>query len=271
MAVNSEYIKAELLKVNWGVLGFTIIMTIIGLLVMELGSPVIRPFYINEATLWYPFMENTVPLWSLALYGILMIICLCIVEIIFSMNYKFERYWVALRLVLSFAVCIGLTFSVSEISKNMTGELRPDFGHRCFDSDFPPTQFTNDVVLSDSECQDTGLDLSEGRKSFVSGHASISFAIGIFCVLYLLERAKEAAKRRMMIISQVMYIVLFFPIFFAVWVCITRVTDNKHEVQDVVGGACLGSLMAVIAYLYEFPRTYHLYYRQNNNLQYDTI
>jgi membrane-associated phospholipid phosphatase len=82
----------------------------------------------------------------------------------------------------------------------------------------------------------------EGRKSFPSGHTSLSTAGMAYLAGYLLARARAraasdggAAWRTGVALS---------PLLLALWVGLTRVRDYWHHHTDVEVGAALGALIA---------------------------
>ena len=256
-----EYISGELKRVRWIFYGATAILALIGLIASEVLEPVNRPFYVNEATLWYPYVEDTVEEFAVAIYGAILLLILLIIEFFYASEYKQERYWVILRLFLNFAICIGMTYAFTEAFKLMAGELRPDFGYRCLGPNFiPPVNYSSMVIENNDGCVDTGYSLADGRKAFPSGHASMSFVVCIFSGLYLWHRSQIAAKKNFIILQQILFLALFIPFFISMWICVTRITDNKHEVADVVGGACLGALITSFIYFFDFPNTFQFYY-----------
>jgi len=256
-----SYVFTELSKINWLVYVVTVILVIVGISFRKLLLPRVRPFYVNDATLWNTFFEDTIPEFMLLVYGILIMAVILLVEYFFSKGYRNERYWVMLRLFLSFAVCIAISFFFTECMKLLTGELRPDFGDRCLgSSSIPPGSYASTVIADNNGCSDTGLNVNQGRKSFVSGHASIGFAVCIFSLLYFLDRSQVAARRNLLLLQQILFLILFIPIALSIYICITRVTDNKHATTDVVGGAALGALITFVIYSFDFPRTYQQYY-----------
>ena len=72
-----------------------------------------------------------------------------------------------------------------------------------------------------------------GQYGFVSGHAANSFAIAIFFSLFLKRRFKH---------------IFYYLIPWAVLVCYTRLYLGVHYPSDIIGGALLGTVLAVLGF-----------------------
>ncbi|KAL6543799.1 Lipid phosphate phosphatase 1 [Orobanche gracilis] len=224
-------------------------LILILLVVTEIVLNIIHPFYrfVGKdmmTDLKYPMKKNTVPVWSVPLYAVLLPI------FIFVMYYLRRRDVYDLHhgiLGLLFAVLI--TGVLTDSIKNATGRPRPDFFWRCF----PDGQEVYDR-LGNVVCNGKGSDIKEGHKSFPSGHTSWSFAGLGFLSLYLTGKIKCFDGRGH--VSKLC--VLFFPILAACLVGISRVDDYWHHWQDVFTGGLLGLTVATFCYLQFFPPPYHI-------------
>ncbi|KAL6505773.1 Lipid phosphate phosphatase 1 [Orobanche hederae] len=224
-------------------------LILILLAVTEIVLNIIHPFYrfVGKdmmTDLKYPMKENTVPVWSVPLYAVLLPI------FIFVLYYLRRRDVYDLHhgiLGLLFAVLI--TGVLTDSIKNATGRPRPDFFWRCF----PDGQEVYDR-LGNVVCNGKGSDIKEGHKSFPSGHTSWSFAGLGFLALYLTGKIKCFDGRGH--VSKLC--VLFFPILAACLVGISRVDDYWHHWQDVFAGGLLGLTVATFCYLQFFPPPYHI-------------
>lgn len=135
-----------------------------------------------------------------------------------------------------YLIALGLTIMCTDMIKLYCGYLRPAFFALCeFDG---------------SEC---GNDDQDPRKSFPSGHASISFCGLTLLTLFLHGRfglnctageanLQMAAPTRL----RKRFVSLFslLPMGLAGFIAASRVVDNKHFPADVVGGALLGASIA---------------------------
>lgn len=146
-----------------------------------------------------------------------------------------------------FFVTAGITTSiVTEVLKNLVGRYRPDWLDRCSptvpgtviieswgatSSDNPPC--TNDDISASK--------LDDGRKSFPSGHSSISFSLGTVVVFHAGWWMLGSARRTPLLCT-VLELWMALQISWAIGVASSRVIDNKHHVGDVVGGGFIGVL-----------------------------
>ncbi|XP_076911528.1 putative lipid phosphate phosphatase 3, chloroplastic, partial [Bidens hawaiensis] len=102
-------------------------------------------------------------------------------------------------------------------------------------------------------CHGDSKVVSEGHKSFPSGHASWSFSGLGFLSLYLsgkvrvFERKGHVAK----------LCIVFLPLLVASLVGISRVDDYWHHWQDVFAGGLIGMTVATFCYLQFFAPPYH--------------
>ena len=78
------------------------------------------------------------------------------------------------RAVVGLLLAVTLGFAVTNALKNAVGAFRPDFKTRCWPND-APVRWASTGVPTCSPGHDERL-VSEGRKSFPSGHASMAFS-----------------------------------------------------------------------------------------------
>ena len=152
-----------------------------------------------------------------------------------------------------YGIAIGLTSWLTNSAKVYVGYLRPLFYNVCVPDD------TYEYCTSG---QDNGA-----RKSFPSGHASLSF-----CGLGLLSLYLECKfgvsslrtwhpdsvsgtlvltqRRRTVVVGleRIISILCYAPIVVAGFIATSRIVDNKHFPADVVGGSILGATVAKIVH-----------------------
>ncbi|KAK4484199.1 hypothetical protein RD792_011421 [Penstemon davidsonii] len=206
-------------------------LILILLAIIEIVLNIIHPFYryvgVQMMTdLRYPMKENTVPVWAVPIYAVLLPI------FIFVLYYLRRRDVYDLHhsiLGLLFAVLI--TGVLTDSIKNAVGRPRPNFFWRCFPDGQDRYDNWGNVV-----CHGKESEIKEGHKSFPSGHTSWSFAGLGFLALYLSGKIKcfdgkgHVAK----------LCILFLPILAASLVGVSRVDDYWHHWQDVFAGGILG-------------------------------
>eukprot|EP00866_Antonospora_locustae_P000331 jgi/Antlo1/331/1657 len=126
--------------------------------------------------------------------------------------------------MVSFWVAQCMASLVSEIIKLVVGECRPDYYSR--HCGINPLNNCDRHILSD------------GMKSFPSGHTAIAFCSATFAVL-LVHSALCACLHRpwRILLSYVLGALLFGIAFF---VGLLRIWTNKHFVHDVAAGALIG-------------------------------
>lgn len=140
----------------------------------------------------------------------------------------------ALGLCSSIAIALTLVCVV----KNGYGRLRPDFLARC--------------KPLGGVCTGNPADITEGRKSFPSGHTALSFAgLGYlsFFVLAQLLHARSlsfAGTLPKLLVASV-------PWIGALCIGLSRIEDYWHHWEDVLVGLLLGNVVSYTMYRLRFP------------------
>ncbi|KAI5477186.1 phosphatidic acid phosphatase type 2/haloperoxidase [Pseudohyphozyma bogoriensis] len=154
-----------------------------------------------------------------------------------------EAHHAALALVASRAIMR----IVVECGKNRVGRLRPDFLDRC---QWDPVAMV---------CTGAEKLVKDGRRSFPSGHSATSWQ-GLFLLTLFIAGKNGAFAFKAtfpsggLIQSRVLrFSLAVAPMFLAAWVCITRLEDHYHHVEDVLAGSTIGILSAISMYLIYFP------------------
>lgn len=168
-----------------------------------------RPFFVNDATLWYEYAEDplvsSTALIILELGQLALLSLLDMLLSIYLLHAVYRSWTKVLQLSLCSAVrmgfgglaATGITAAMVGLVKLFVGRLRPDYGHRCLgpDADLPTLQFDSAVLWGAAECV-TDEDLNplastldyDARVSFVSGHSAGAFGVGVFVMLVCLYR-----------------------------------------------------------------------------------
>lgn len=218
------------------------------LVVIDIILNIIHPFYrfVGKdmmTDLKYPMKSNTVPLWAVPIYAVLLPILVFIV-IYFKRRDVYDLHHAILGLFFSVLITGVLTDSI----KDATGRPRPDFFRRCF-----PDGIDNYDKWGNVVCHGKDSDIREGHKSFPSGHSSWSFAGLGFLALYLAGKVKVFDRRG----HVAKLCIVFLPLLMASLVAVSRVDDYWHHWQDVFAGGILGLTVATFCYLQFFPAPYH--------------
>ncbi|RVW16976.1 putative lipid phosphate phosphatase 3, chloroplastic [Vitis vinifera] len=208
---------------------------------------VIHPFYRFVGKdmmddLKYPLKDNTVPVWAIPIYAVLLPI------VIFILFYLRRRDVYDLHhSILGLFFSMLITAVITEAIKDAVGRPRPDFFWRCFPDGKDVYDQWGDVI-----CHGKDSVIREGHKSFPSGHTSWSFAGLGFLSLYLSGKI-QAFDRKGHVAK---LCIVFLPLLAASLVGVSRVDDYWHHWQDVFAGGLLGLVVAFFCYLQFFPPPY---------------
>ncbi|KAL8470808.1 hypothetical protein ACS0TY_033401 [Phlomoides rotata] len=191
----------------------------------------------------YPMKENTVPVWAVPLYAVLLPMTIFILYYI-----RRKDVYDLHHSILGLLYAVLITAVLTDAIKDAVGRPRPDFFWRCFPDGRDLYDRWGNVV-----CHGKASDIKEGHKSFPSGHTSWSFAGLGFLALYLSGKIKCFDGRG----HVAKLCILFLPILAACLVGVSRVDDYWHHWQDVFAGGLLGLAVATICYLQFFPPPYN--------------
>jgi len=242
------------------------------LLVKYFVNPIERGFFCSDETLYYPFLPSTIS----TTVNVAVSYCIPVLILLghalarhfspkskvplysdpkkndHTWNSNFPGFWEEVK---NFFFGVLTTQAISGVTKQMSGRLRPNFMSACQPS-VPltpevcgswhnPVYITNYTCLGNEEIfPDPGHRekyAREARLSFLSGHASLACFSMLYCVLYL-HRVCKINYRLQSGLCQVLLLL------YASGVSISRVTDNKHHVTDVLAGAVLGCSLATVVF-----------------------
>ena len=144
---------------------------------------------------------------------------------------------------------------LTEFIKVIVGRLRPNFldvcqpdrliSELCFSNNY--SNKTNLVPEVDFRCLNHDIsEIEESRKSFPSGHASISFYSMLFLILFL-HNSWKSKRSFLGLLPRFVQFILFF---LALYATITRSVDNKHHVGDIIAGICLGTITSCLIFFF---------------------
>ncbi|RVW16970.1 putative lipid phosphate phosphatase 3, chloroplastic [Vitis vinifera] len=243
------------------------------LVMLEIILLVIHPFYRFVGKdmmddLKYPLKDNTVPVWAVPIYAVLLPI------VIFILFYLRRRDVYDLHhSILGLLFSVLITAVITDAIKDAVGRPRPDFFWRCFPDGKDVYDQWGDVI-----CHGKDSIIREGHKSFPSGHtSSASCAVVVssmmelklgplqalgFLSLYLSGKI-QAFDRKGHVAK---LCIVFLPLLAASLVGVSRVDDYWHHWQDVFAGGLLGLFSAgcplvkacccIFCYLQFFPPPY---------------
>eukprot|EP00897_Mesotaenium_endlicherianum_P001464 jgi/Mesen1/1345/ME000013S00835 len=140
---------------------------------------------------------------------------------------------------------VALTWIITNAAKSAIGRPRPDFFARCF-----PDGIAKFLPDGDADCSGgVSGDVRDGRRSFPSGHSSLTFAGMAYLAIYLAGKLRVAEKdARLWKLGAVLA-----PLLAATLVGVTRLDDYKHHWDDILVGSLFGAGMAVVCYRQYYP------------------
>jgi hypothetical protein len=142
---------------------------------------------------------------------------------------------------------------LTDFIKVVVGRLRPNFLDVC-----RPDRSISELCSPNNHLNKTHLvpevdfkclnydkpQIEESRKSFPSGHASLSFYSMVFLILFIHHSWKS---KRMGLLPR---FIQFFLFMLALYSTLTRSIDNKHHVGDMIAGICLGTLIGCLTFFF---------------------
>lgn len=228
---------------RWDLLGMTL-LSLLGIY-LEFQAP-FQAYLVPELLprYSYPFVPNSVPTWTLPVLGIFIPL-----GVILLMLRVHKNSLEARRAAAGLCLSVAMAYAVTNGIKNGVGGFRPDFVARCW-PDGVVTWITAGVPACHPE---RWREVSEGRKSFPSGHTSMCFAGLAFVSIYLTARLRVFAPPDPNEASMWKISVSLTPVTLAAYVGISRAQDYWHHWEDVVVGAVIGVATASFAWAQKQP------------------
>ena len=213
---------------------------------LEVATP--NQKYIQEDLLWrysYPHGENTVPTVVVPLIAFFVpLACMALLPKKFNPNMRRERA------IGGLCASVGMTWLVTSGMKNVIGGIRPDFVDRCW-----PDGNKVWVAPGVPNCSGDNDSVQQGRRSFPSGHTSMSFSGFVYCSLYLAAWLRIGRPDRAMGRWEGVWklAAVLAPTVLAAFVGLTRIRDYWHHWEDVLVGAALGTGFACLSWWHKKP------------------
>ncbi|XP_038679406.1 lipid phosphate phosphatase 2-like [Tripterygium wilfordii] len=193
----------------------------------------------------YPFKHNTIPVWSVPIFTILLPIAIFFLYY----YYRLDVYdWHHAILGILYSVLI--TGVITDAIKDVVGRPRPNFFWRCF----PDGNGVFDEITGNVACYGDPEIIKEGYKSFPSGHTSWSFAGLTFLSWYIAGKIRAFDRRG----HVAKLCIVLLPILGAALVGVSHIDDYWHHWTDVFAGALIGTTVAALCYLQFFPFPNHV-------------
>lgn len=128
------------------------------------------------------------------------------------------------------------------VAKGTMGKLRPTFFAVCRPVNFTCTDDT--MHVDEYYCENGNEDeVVDARSAFFSSHASFTFYVSVYTVLYLQHKVRWQALSLYMPVTQAAMVMT------AIYVSLTRIRDNRHDATDVCFGALNGLIIALLVSL----------------------
>jgi len=204
-------------------------------------SPRIHPIDLSDPRVRRPLLGENVPAFALGIMAIVLsAVTFCLFE--FGLLRRPRAFFAALgAFFLGLGECGGFTLLFTGALKLAVGRPRPFFQTLC-----------KAYVPGTLECvgdgtAETAKKIIDARKSFPSGHSSISFTCFIYLALYMALKLK--IHKLGTSLKTLRYLLLSIPVGIGAFVAISRIIDNHHNFDDVVAGSCLGTGIAVAVWL----------------------
>jgi len=143
------------------------------------------------------------------------------------------------------SLAIPLTGVITNILKITVGRPRPDYFNRCYGPGY--------MMITDATkpCSGDPVRVQDGRKSFPSGHSSLSFCALGFIAVFLASQLKAFVTKGKG--SSWRMLLTLIPLLAATLVGVSRTCDYHHHWQDVVVGSILGFSIMYFVYRQYFP------------------
>jgi len=239
-----------------------LILALLGLFFLynKLGAtPNARGFFCDDTSIGYPYKPNLVSWVTCALVAALLpLMVIGFVEALKIFCAEKQNNNLFMSLIKSFPIyafpfCAGAVFEhmFVEIAKFQIGRLRPNFISVCH----PLFEFGNATVNCQNVTKFPGAvhdyvtkykcmrsNYRESQLSFPSGHTALITYAMVYLAAYLQVALPKPGPSFMLVRP----IVQTGALAIAWFVSLSRISDNKHHWSDVLAGAIIGSLAAVV-------------------------
>eukprot|EP00039_Didymoeca_costata_P002962 m.64158 g.64158 ORF g.64158 m.64158 type:complete len:310 (+) comp11626_c0_seq3:186-1115(+) len=202
------------------------------------------------------------PSWVLFFNAVAFSVIIGLVERFLNQSHRgWSRTIFAWNVIFGLWTALFFTLGLTTVGKHWVSEPRPDFMRRCR----PDGNYVYDkdgIVI----CNGNLDEIEDGLKSFPSGHSSSAMVVGVFCTLYLMwtmyyrdivtvfhngtyrpgaPHWNSVLRRH---IAQILFLLLSFPLVLGLAIASSRLIDHRHSPADVVAGAFLGTIVAVVLF-----------------------
>ncbi|KAF8057151.1 PIG-K [Scenedesmus sp. PABB004] len=249
---------------TWGGLLVLLIAGIIVGVSHYFTEPDHRPLRLFDAAVRLPYQtKDTVSMAAATAYPfVALIITAAVIE--FAVMWRKQSLTASIQAFLHvlFWAIIGfaVVLSITEATKPIASRFRPDFMERCRPS-LQGETMAPDAVVANTDCTSSDkAAVADGRKSFPSGHSSNTLSVCWYTVFYFVHALylrggynymggmwdlarRGAAWRLLTEVAQGLFIVWACTVLsIAWWVGVSRYTDHRHNIDDILGGFIIALL-----------------------------
>ena len=202
----------------------------------------------------YPFTtDQSVPTWTLPFLGVFIPLGLIASVAAFT-----GAGWLEIRRsIAGLCVSVSLGWAVTNLLKVSIGGYRPDFLYRCWPDG-------NVAWASPGVPACTPINprhVTEGRKSFPSGHSSMSFSGLAYAAAYATAKLEIFSPYDYGVFgvhprdraSVLRMAFAWWPLALATYVALSRWRDYWHHSEDVICGSLLGVSSAYLGWVTKQP------------------
>ncbi|XP_042895396.1 putative phosphatidate phosphatase isoform X2 [Parasteatoda tepidariorum] len=220
-------------------------------------TPYRRGFFCDDESILYPKRQETISDQKLWCISVLVPVALIVLteayryyrktdvtqdnDIYFlgwKVPFMYQRVYVYTGIFLFGIIMAEL---VANYMKILIGRFRPSFlvmckpDFNCSNAEYPH------FYVENFSCTNKDLDDEEDlRKSFPSGHSSVSTFAMLYVALYLQKRLEITTSFLVKPFIQLLLLML------AVFICFSRIRDYKHHWDDVAAGFILGFTICLV-------------------------
>jgi diacylglycerol diphosphate phosphatase/phosphatidate phosphatase len=212
--------------------GAHLILLVVVLLFLEFAvAPYQQPFRTNDIDISYPHLPDFVPMWLVVMSC--QVLPLMVLLLVCQFYHSCDKRPCFFYLVIGYLTAIGLVYVITDLLKVQLGRLRPDFLDRC------QPEINVHGWINGTLCTGNPSIITEGRKSFPSGHSSGAYSGVIFLILYLIDMLEW---------TEWVFFGCFVWFMGATSVALSRVQQHVHHPTDVIAGSFIGIVVSMVTY-----------------------
>lgn len=188
---------------------------------------------LSDSSFGYPHVDSIVSD-RVLLVGVVLVSTLTFA--IGELKSRKDRHYALLAATFFLGLLESVVFTVLTTNsfKILIGRPRPYFAAVC----------EGYISGSTTVCSGNAHEVNEARKSFPSGHSSLSFATAVYLMGYIGAKLRLGKLETNGVTWRI--VVTFIPALLAGLVAASRTIDYHHHFSDVIGGSVLGTFIASV-------------------------